>query len=93
MPLIRRIPKRGFTKPNQKKWAIVDLTDLGRLGVDRIDADVLVSKGLVKGAFDGIKVLGDGEVERALHVRVHAMSASARRKVEAAGGSFEVLSQ
>jgi len=93
MPLIRRIPKRGFTKPNQKKWAVVNLADLVRLGVEQIDAELLVSKGLVKGFFDGIKVLGDGEVERALQVRVHAMSESARRKVEAAGGSFEVVGQ
>ena len=93
MPLIRRIPKRGFTKPNRKQWAIVNLSDLTLLGVERIDAELLVSKGLVKGSFDGIKVLGDGEVERALQVRVHAMSESARRKVEAAGGSFEVVGQ
>ena len=92
MPLIRRIPKRGFNNTMfQKRWVIVNLLDLERCGEERIDDKVMTDKGLIKGAYHGIKVLGDGELSRAIHVRAHAISAGARRKLEAAGGTFEVI--
>ena len=92
MPLIRRIPKRGFNnKAFQKKWVIVNLADLERCPEERIDDQVLTAHGLIKGSYHGIKVLGDGELTRAIHLRAHAISAGARRKLEAAGGTFEVV--
>jgi large subunit ribosomal protein L15 len=93
MPLQRRLPKRGFTNVLRKRWAIVNVSDLARLTEDRIDPGVLAAHGLVKGAYDGIKVLGDGELTRPLQVQAHAISAGARQKIEGAGGSFEVISR
>ena len=92
MPLIRRIPKRGFNnKAFQKKWVIVNLADLERCPEDRIDDQAMRAHGLIKGSYHGIKVLGDGELTRAIHLSAHAISAGARRKLEAAGGIFEVV--
>jgi large subunit ribosomal protein L15 len=94
MPLYRRLPKRGFNNSAfRDRWAIVNLSDLTRLGADRIDTKLLVERGLVKGAFEGIKILGDGKLERPIHIQAHAISAGARQKLEAAGGTFEVISR
>jgi large subunit ribosomal protein L15 len=90
MPLARRVPKRGFFNGAFKKeYAIVNLSDIDA----RFDAGALVdeaalrSKGLVKGHdFDGIKILGDGEVTKVLEVRATKFSASAASKIAAAGG-------
>jgi large subunit ribosomal protein L15 len=92
MPLIRRIPKRGFNNAAfRDRWVIVNLRDLVRLNSEKIDVPLLVSSGLAKGTYEGIKVLGNGSVDRPLHVQAHAISAGARLKLEAAGGTFEVL--
>lgn len=93
MPLQRRLPKRGFTNAFKTKWAIVNLSDLAKLGVDAVDPGLLAERGLVKGSYEGIKILGTGKLERALKVSAHAISAEARRKIESAGGSFEVVSR
>lgn len=92
MPLSRRIPKRGFTNIFRAKVAIVRVGDLNQFDANAtVDIDALVGAGLVKGQYDQVKVLADGEVEKALNVKVHRISASAREKIERAGGTVEVL--
>ena len=91
MPLYRRVPKRGFTNPNRVENQIVNLRDLALVEGDTIGPEELEARGLVAGMRRPIKVLGQGDVDRALTVRAHAFSASAREKIEAAGGRVEVL--
>ena len=92
MPIQRRLPKRGFTNIFRKKIAVINLRDLlafesGSL----VDEAALVKAGLVKGQKDGIKLLGHGEIQVALNVKLNQVSKSAREKIEAAGGSAEVV--
>ena len=92
MPLQRRVPKlKGFTNPNRKEWAVVNVE---RLAVFDAGADVtpeaLRERGLVRPSLP-VKVLGRGEVDRRLTVRAHAVSGSARAKIEAAGGAVEII--
>ena len=91
LPLAQRIPKlKGFRNPFRVAYAAVNLDTLDALAGDEVDPEVLRQAGLVrKGAL--VKVLGRGEVHRALHVKVHALSASARAAIEGAGGTVEVL--
>ena len=92
MPLHRRLPKRGFTNIFKKEIAIVNLSDLSRFEQGAIvDEALLVRSGLVKGQNDGIKLLGRGEIEIALTVKLNAVSRSAKAKIEAAGGTVEVI--
>ena len=92
MPIQRRLPKRGFTNIFRKKIAVINLRDLlafesGSL----VDEAALVKAGLVKGQKDSIKLLGHGEIQVALNVKLNQVSKSAREKIEAAGGSVEVV--
>lgn len=94
MPLYRRLPKRGFRPHGGKReWAVVNLRDLARFPAGTVvDPERLVETGLIKGRDrDAVKVLGEGTVEHALTVRVHAISDSARRKLEASGGRVELI--
>jgi len=93
MPLIRRIPKRGFTNyRSRKEFAPVNVADLTRFDEgSEVTVALLRETGLVKGVFDGVKILGTGEVERKLTVKAQAFSASAQSKIEAAGGTCEVV--
>ena len=94
MPLYRRLPKRGFVPPGGKTWyAVVNLDALGAFEAGRtVDPDGLVNAGLVKnGERSRVKLLGGGDVVHALTVKVHAVSESARGKIEAAGGRIELL--
>ena len=92
MPLQRRLPKRGFRSRNRKTYAIVNLRDLERLAnVSEITPELLLDRGLISHLRDGIKVLGIGEITKSLTVRVHAISAGAKEKIVAAGGTVEVL--
>jgi large subunit ribosomal protein L15 len=91
MPFYRRIPKRGFVNPTRKEFAAVNLTDLAKLEVEVVTVDLLREKGLV-GQRESVKVLGGGELGRALSVTAHAFSKSAREKIEKAGGKAEVAS-
>jgi len=92
MPLIRRVPKRGFRSHAGAGYLAVNVGDLSRFADGaEVTADGLRACGLAKGHGDGVKILGRGEVERKLTVRAHAFSESARRKIEAAGGSCEVV--
>lgn len=89
MPLYRRIPKRGFKNPNRKIIATVNIKDLKIFSEGSlVDVDSLKGAGLVSGFFDGIKVLGSGEIGYPLSVKVDTISRSARQKIEAAGGSI-----
>jgi large subunit ribosomal protein L15 len=93
MPLFRRVPKRGFTPRERRIYAIVNLDALEPFQTGSVvDPDRLAEAGLIKKAERGlVKLLGEGDLARALTVKVHAISRSARQKVEAAGGVVEVL--
>jgi large subunit ribosomal protein L15 len=93
MPLIRRIPKRGFNNARHAtNYIPVNLEQLN--GFDdgaQIDEQALRSRGLAKGRADGVKILGGGELKKKLIVKAHAFSASARAKIEGLGGTCEVV--
>jgi large subunit ribosomal protein L15 len=93
MPLIRRIPKRGFNNARHTiRYLPVNLEVLNRFDDGaRVDEAALRSAGLAKGRAAGIKILGDGEITKKLIVSAHAFSASARAKIEAKGGSCELV--
>lgn len=94
MPLYRRLPKRGFTNIFSKKFAIINVEDLNRFEDNtEITPDLLVSEGLVKKGKikDGVKVLGNGEIDKKLIVNAHKFSKSAVEKIEAAGGKVKVI--
>jgi large subunit ribosomal protein L15 len=92
MPLHRRLPKRGFTNIFKAEVAIVNVRDLKRFETGAVvDEPALVRSGLVKGRHDGIKLLGQGEIKIPLTVKINAISHSAKEKIEAAGGSVEVI--
>lgn len=96
MPLYQRLPKRGFNKPNRKKYAVVNLgliqkfLDAGKLdGGNVISEDKLVESGLVRRKLDGIRILGKGEIGSSLNIEVTGASKSAIEAVEQAGGSLK----
>src|SRR5437868_12275620 len=91
MPLQRRIPKRGFTNPFRVEYALINIGDLERLGLAEVDVEKLLEAGAVKERKDGLKVLGDGELTKPVSVRAHKFSASAREKIEKAGGKVDVI--
>lgn len=91
MPLQRRMPKRGFTNPFRREYAIVNLDQLNRFADDTVVTEELLrEEGLVKKNLP-VKVLGRGELERRLEVRVHAVSDRAREAITARGGRVEVV--
>lgn len=92
MPMHRRLPKRGFTPLTKKVFALVNLRDLELFDAGSvIDLAALVQAGLVNQVLDGVKILGDGEISKALTVQAHKFSKSAVEKIEAAGGKAEVI--
>lgn len=92
MPLVRRLPKRGFTNIHRKRLEIVNLRDLARFGDGAtIDVAFLAESGLVRCSDAKVKLLGDGDSPNGMTVKVHRVSTSARRKVEEAGGTVEIL--
>lgn len=92
MPLVRKLPKRGFNNFNRKDMHAVNLDALNVFDEGaEVTIDLLREKGLAKGRFDGVKVLGSGNVEKKLNVKVSAFSASAKEKIEAAGGTCEIV--
>lgn len=93
MPLQRRLPKRGFKSLNKKVYALVNLRDLQEAfeAGSVVDIEALGQSGLVNKLYDGIKVLGDGDLDKALTVKAHKFSQSAVAKIEAAGGKTEVI--
>jgi len=92
MPLQRRLPKRGFTNPFKKEYAVVNVDDLNRFEPGSlIDPRAFRDAGLVKKTRDGIKLLGDGELTHPVVVRIHKASKAAAQKIEAVGGKVELL--
>lgn len=92
MPLQRRLPKRGFKNLFKTEFAIVNLKDIGKIeGVDVITPDVLIEKGIIKDIKDGVKILGEGDIEKPFTIKADAFSSSASAKIIAAGGKVEVL--
>lgn len=93
MPLYRRIPKRGFTCPSSKEIVGINLGVLNDRFEDGavVDVDTLIETGIVKNPKDGVKILGNGEITKKLTIKANAFSASAKEKIEAAGGSAEVM--
>jgi large subunit ribosomal protein L15 len=92
MPLHRRLPKRGFTNPFRKEYAVVNVGRLDQLEGDVFDAQRLLELGVIKKLKDGLKILGGGELTRAITVRAHLFSKSAEEKIRAAGGVAETVS-
>ena len=91
MPLSRRLPKRGFKNIFAKNYAVVNVKDLNIFdGSNPVDIVALRLAGLVRGQADGVKILGNGDINVKINVIVDAVSASAREKIEKAGGSVEV---
>lgn len=92
MPIHRRLPKRGFKNHFRKVFAIINVQDLNRFEAQAVvDEVALIKQGLVKGDRDGIKLLGNGEVQFPVTVRINKVSESARQKIEAVGGKIEVI--
>ncbi len=93
MPLQRRLPKFGFLNPFRKTFAVINVGDLDRVFKANavVNEDSLLESGLVKNVRDGIKILGDGKLEKAITVHAKKFSAEAKRKIEAAGGKVEVI--
>jgi len=91
MPLHRRLPKRGFTNIFRKEFSIVNLGDLSLLQGDSFDPGKLLELKVIRKLKDGLKVLGSGDLKRAIHVKAHLFSESALAKIKAAGGTAEVI--
>lgn len=92
MPLYRRIPKRGFTNRNRKEFVAINVNVLDRFdnGAE-VTVDTLIESGIVKDPKDGIKILANGELTKKLTVKANAFSAAAKEKIEALGGTCEVI--
>ena len=94
MPLMRRLPKRGFTNIFRKEFVIVNVGQLERFPAgSEITPDVLLAEGVVSQLRNGVKILGDGTLSRKLTVRAHKFSKKAQELIEAVGGSCEVIGQ
>jgi len=92
MPLYRRLPKRGFKCRNSKEIIGINLSALEKFDNDTVvSVDTLIEAGIVKNPRDGVKILGNGEVTKKLTVKANAFSESAKAKIEAAGGTVEVI--
>ena len=92
MPLYRRIPKRGFTNRNRLEIIGINISALERFdnGAE-VTVDTLIESGIVKNPRDGVKIHGNGELAKKLPVQANAFSAAAKEKIEAAGGTCEVI--
>ena len=91
MPLHRRLPKRGFTNIFRKEYTVVNIGLLGQLEGDSFDPAKLIEMGVIKKLQDGVKILGDGELTRAINVTAHLFSKTAGEKIKAAGGTTQTL--
>ncbi|MCI8528979.1 MAG: 50S ribosomal protein L15 [Lachnospiraceae bacterium] len=92
MPLYRRLPKRGFKNRNSKEIVAINVSVLERFENEAtVDVKALIEAGIIKNPRDGVKLLGNGELTKKLNVKVDAYSASAKEKIEALGGTAEVM--
>ena len=92
MPLYRRLPKRGFKNRNTKEIVGINVSYLERFDDGAtVTVDTLIECGIIKNPRDGVKILGNGELTKKLNVKANAFSASAKEKIEALGGTVEVI--
>ena len=91
MPIMRRLPKRGFKNINRKEYQIVNVSDLEKLGVKEVNPAVLKEKGLIRKADRPVKILGNGDIKKKIDVAANAFSRTAVEKIEAAGGRATTL--
>lgn len=92
MPLYRRLPKRGFTNIWGTEYTVINVDDLNRFEAGTVvTPELLKEAGIVKKAKDGIKILGNGKLEKSVEVKAHKFSKTAIEKIEAAGGKAEVI--
>ncbi|MBD8500597.1 MULTISPECIES: 50S ribosomal protein L15 [Paenibacillus] len=91
-PLYRRLPKRGFTNPTRKEYAVLNVADLNRFEAGtEVTPELLMEQGIIKNPLSGIKILGTGDLSVKLTVKANKFSQSAVEKIEAAGGKSEVI--
>jgi len=91
MPLYRRLPKRGFTNIFRTDCAVINVGDLDKLTLSEVSLETLKKAGALKTKLTALKVLGTGNLSRAIKVKAHAVSESAKEKIEKAGGSIELI--
>ena len=92
MPLYRRLPKRGFKNIFAKEYAEVNISSLNRFEDGAVvDPVALIEEGILKNVFDGVRILGDGELTKKLTVKANGFTKSAENKIKAAGGEVEVI--
>jgi large subunit ribosomal protein L15 len=92
MPMQRRLPKRGFNPLSRKVYSLVNLTRLEVFDAgESVDVEAMLNRGLIAKVKDGVKILADGEITKALKIKAHKFSAAARSKIEAAGGTAEEI--
>lgn len=92
IPLFQRLPKRGFTNINRKEYAIVNIDTLNRFDEGtEVTPELLIESGIVSNAKSGIKILGNGTLEKKITVKAHKFSATAKEAIEKAGGQTEVV--
>lgn len=91
MPLYRRIPKRGFTNSGARAQVAVNLVDLERMSAKEVSLATLREAGIIKGQFDRLAILATGDIKRAVTVKAHRVSGTAKTKIEAAGGKVELI--
>lgn len=92
MPLYRRLPKRGFKNVFAKQFAIINVEQLNRFeNGETVTPAALIEKGILKNVLDGVRILGNGELEKSLTVQVQGFTKTAQQKIEAAGGKAEVI--
>jgi len=92
MPLVRRIPKRGFTNIFKERFNVVNVGDLEKSGLDELNIEVLLEKKIIRDKRLKLKILGDGDLSRKIKVTAHKFSKSAVQKIEKSGGEVVVLS-
>jgi large subunit ribosomal protein L15 len=92
MPLIRRLPKRGFNKRSKPGFQIVNLKDIAKIKKEAsITPELLKEKGIIKGSVDFLKILGTGDIKIPVNLKAHAFSKSAEEKIKAVGGKCEII--
>ena len=91
MPLIRKVPKRGFTSKFKKEFQLVNIRDLARIKEPLATLEVLEARGVIKNKNKPVKILGDGEITIPVNVQAHAATGSALQKIKDAGGKLELI--
>lgn len=91
MPLVRRVPKRGFTNIFRKEYTVVNLDRIDKIKKDTVNLKEMVKSGLIKNESAAVKILGSGEITSAKTVHAHKFSESARKKIEDAGGKAKMI--